>query len=157
MKKTLVCSIILAALMFSFAPVVYGREPGFTPNYDAVFSGDILGEGPVEWSRGRFISSGAYAEGFVLEFFEASHSGWLMLRVDKKAGIAGFEYRWTNEEGQNFDLSGRGSFTSSKKDRTFTFTSYGDYRLVEWFNDPPGPSQDLWTGKLFFTMSGTEL
>jgi len=164
-KKLMILTIVtvMATLISLGGSQVLSGGPGFKPNYDAEFTGDIEGGGPVEWSRGRFISSGASASDYELKFslifedFEGEHVGWLMMMVDQKSGWTLFEYRWS-EEGNNYDLSGHGWFIPNKKEKTFIFTSDGTYRLVQWFQPPDyEPSKELWTGDPQFEIYGEYL
>ena len=171
-KLTIVAIVAVISTLLFLGGQALSKRSGFTPNYDAIFTGHIEGGGPVAWKPEYSIHSDASTSDYELEFsgegsfwvddsgkdFKGWHEGWLAMVVDKKAGRALFEYRWS-EGGNNYDLSGHGSFESNKKEGSFTFTSDGEmYTLVQWFRAPPyTPSIELWWGYPEFTISGTHL
>jgi hypothetical protein len=144
--KILAIVTVMAALISLGGSQVLSRGPGFKPNYDAEFTGHIEGGGPVEWRRTYSISSDGYTytlvfsgeggfwvDDFGKDFVGPHDEGWLAMLVDKQSGRALFEYRWSDDMGNNYDLSGHGEFESSKKKGSFTFTSDGEmYTLVQW-------------------------
>ena len=173
-KKLMILTVVtvMVVLISLGGSQVLSGGPGFKANYYADFYGQIQGGGPVEWSRGRFISSGGYTytlefseeeeEGFWVGYYEnekkdfiGQHEyGWLLMTVGHPAS---FMYRWSDEEG-NYDLSGHGWFIPNKKEKTFIFTSDGTYRLVQWFQPPDyEPSKELWTGDPQFEIYGEYL
>ena len=165
-RKLMILTIVtIMAALISLGGRQALSKRSFDANYYAEFSGDIVGEGSVDWSRGHIIGSDARNpdydvcfSDFFPEEFQDWHTGWLAILIDKKSGTALFEYRWSDEEDNNYDLSGYGYFESNKKEKTFTFSSEGEYeyKLVQWWHEEPY-SEILWEGYPDFTIVGTQL
>ena len=166
-KKLMILTIVtVMAALISLGGRQALSKRSFDANYYAEFDGDIVGEGPVKWSS-KFVGSDARTDDYELEFsevkgfdwgeFAGTHWGWLAMVVDKQSGMALFEYRWSDEQSNNYDLSGYGYFESNKKEKSFTFTSEGEYKLVQWWHGPPY-LKTLWGDKCpIFTIFGTQL
>jgi len=128
-----VCVLLLAT-----TPLVLATGPPFKPNYDAEFSSDITGGGPVK-AEGYIHSYVRYNDypltfGEVFSDFIGDHYGYLAIFPDKRSGTAEFFYTYgpePDENGLHYQLHGWGAFESNKKAGMFCFTPDGEYTISQ--------------------------
>jgi len=176
-------ALLVAAIVVGFAVILLAgpvmAEPAlrgakFNPNYDAQFSGDITGGGPVAF-RGDDIHSDTSRYDFRLVFsperselppdvaaaFEGVHFGILSITVYRD-GITGFSYVFEPEETVYSALNCHiRNFESSKKSGTLTFSLDGATCSFDWIdqsNPPPvwGEGLTWWFVSPGFTVVGTK-
>lgn len=156
----LIIAVLLILASFSVSTLA---KVGFKPNYEATFSGDITGGGPVE-VIGYFIEirSNPAKNDFILTFgevfgeFAGTHYGYLYIkRKSATDPCAEIHYTFGPEDGNFYHLHGFGVFEGNKREGWFRIVSKGEFTISE--SGPDGEWVLVWTGEPSFTIEGEEL
>jgi hypothetical protein len=157
---------LLALLVLSTPVLAYGR--GFSPNYDATFTGGITGGGPVQVAKPvknlMSMSSDAMYNNYPLTFasvvfdaFVGEHWGYLgMARRSVAATTIEIRYTWGPDGyGDYYHLHGFGTFTSTGG--RFIIVSHGSYTISESGPLTDWVWQQRWQGTPSFTIVGSPI
>jgi hypothetical protein len=162
----------LCVLLFASAPMVAAARPGFRPNYDAVFYGDLTNapDGQSVQLEKSYIHSNVQVNDYTLTFSDefgglaGAHDGYLAIFKHSDT-TAEFFYTFGPETDGNgkecfYHLHGWGSLefvkAKGKSPGQFRFESNGAYILSQDKVDSSSDWIEVWSGTPIFSVQGTE-